>query len=172
MLKLFLTACAVGLSLSAAGVAQAQIQTRPGQVVGELRHSDLEWLLTQGGHRIVEQGEPSEMMIDAETQEGFKFRLTGQACSGEGKAKRCEGLTLIASWGLDDGDVGKVAPVIEAFNRDYAAAKVFTQNGSAIMERYVIVTGGVSVQQLETELDVFLGLADEFWIKIDQATAD
>jgi hypothetical protein len=169
-MRTFLIAAATAaLSLSAADAAQAQIATRTGQVVGELRESDLEWLATQGGHRIT--GRRSDMQIDVDTAEGFKFSLQGEACSGEGKAMRCEGLALFASWTLEPGDVGKVTPVITAFNREYPAAKVFMWEGSAAMERYAIVTGGVTIEQLVTELNVFLILADAFWVEIDKATA-
>lgn len=169
MTRLLLAAVFAGV-LSVAGAAHAQVATRPGQVVTELRAEDLDWLVAQGGHTVVARR--PDMSADVDTQGGFKFMLQGEACEGAGKAMRCEGLALFAYWTLDASDAAKVAPLLVAFNRDYPAAKVFMWDGAAAIERYVVISGGVTVENLLTEIEVFLLISDAFWTEIDEATKD
>ncbi len=166
--RLILTAaCAGVLALTAAGAAQAQIATQPGRVVGALRESDLDWLAQQIGARVTER-HPG-MRLDLRTDTDFAFSMQGEACTGEGKGMRCEGLTLIATFTIEPGAASKVAAAIAGFNGEYAAAKTLMWDDAVAIERYVILTGGVTVEYLATELDVFLGLSDKFWQEIDEA---
>ena len=161
---------AIGASWASPERATAQPVTRPDQVFDQLRAADLDWLATQGGYRVTERQNP--MSLDVETDTGFKFAIRGEACTGDGKAQRCEGLALLASWKLAPGDIPKAQTLITDFNRANPAAKAMIWDGSAVLERYVIVTGGVTQEYLLTELDVFLTLSDIFWIKIDENLDD
>lgn len=167
--RMLAAVCAAAAVAALAGAAEAQVRTRAGQVFEQLTPEDLTWFMQQAGHNVVEQADATRLELD--TENGFKFAAIRSGCDDREKGRNCQGLSLIATWTVKDVADAKLETMVHEFNVENPAAKVVIFDGAVMMERYVIMTGGVTQEMLQTELDVFLGLSDMLWERLGQLDA-
>lgn len=168
-IKMMAAVCAAMTAFAVAGVAEAQVSTRTDQVFEQLTPEDLTWFMERAGHSVVEQADATRLELD--TADGFKFAAVRSGCDDREKGRNCEGLNLIATWTVKDVADAKLETMVHQFNVSNPAAKVVIFEGAVMMERYVIMTGGVTLDMLQTELDVFLGLSSMLWDELDALNA-
>ena len=110
--------------------------------------SELEYVVLDA--RTDGAGRPS-MSIEADD---MAFEVTGQSCEGQGAARACAGVQLSVQFPENDGvDVDEV---MAKANSTLRPAKVFRAGAGVVYERYLIMDGGVSRENLKTEVSVYV----------------
>ncbi|MDP3738716.1 MAG: hypothetical protein Q8R02_15080 [Hyphomonadaceae bacterium] len=92
--------------------------------------------------------------MTVEAGDELSFRIMGESCEGEGDAKVCAGVQLSTQFG-ETGDADFDA-VMAAANRTLRPAKLFRIDSGLAYERYLIMDGGVSRENLKTNISVFV----------------
>src|SRR5262249_9295419 len=104
--------------------------------------------------RINGAGKPA-MSVEAGA---MAFEITGESCEGEGAQRVCAGVQLSAQFREEDGvDVDEV---MAKGNRTLRPAKLFRAGAGVVYERYLIMDGGVSRKNLETEISVYVEILE------------
>lgn len=150
---------ALALSLSFAGVANAQ------PMLSDWGVADMRAALTAAGETVISDGklDDGSPYISAKTPGGVKFKVSGRVCTGAVSAKRCKGALLETRFNLDSE--AKVESWIKQL--DYAAVSI--SNGGdtdLLVSRYLIFDHGIHPENLQINISVFTGVAEEIWGKL------
>ncbi|HEX5006615.1 MAG TPA: hypothetical protein VFV70_05850 [Hyphomonadaceae bacterium] len=92
------------------------------------------------------------MTVDASDE--LSFRVMGESCDGEGASQVCLGVQLSTQF-AEAGDVDFDA-VMATANRTLRPAKLFRIDSGLAYERYLIMDGGVSRENLKTNISVYV----------------
>jgi len=104
--------------------------------------------------RISRTGKPT-ISVEADP---LAFEITGEDCSGAGADQKCNGVQL--SVYIPPGASVDVDELIATSNRTIRPAKVFMVGDNVVYERYLIMDGGVSRENLMTEISVYVEILD------------
>lgn len=117
------------------------------------------------GYAITDFGESSsgKPMMEVDTKDGLSFRVLGENCNGEGKNQVCTGVQLSTQFGESDADLDEI---MARANRTLRPAKVFRVDAGLAYERYLIMDGGVSRENLKTEIEVFVEILGVLWKQV------
>ena len=127
-----------------AGVPGAEAQTVLTRATGE----DLVRFVEQAGHTVNQVGASEVPAIGVTAEEGFMYVIQGNACGEDG----CQGIKLLAQY---DGATGVPAESLNQLNVDVPAMK-FWKTGDVIgLERYLILNGGLTEENIVYELETF-----------------
>ena len=110
---------------------------------------ELEYVVVDAS--VTASGKP---FLTVEPGAGLVFVVTGEDCSGEGAAKVCPGVQLSAQF-AEAGDTD-FDELIARANRTLRPAKLFRGGSGVAYERYLILDGGVSRENLKTEISVYV----------------
>ena len=110
------------------------------------------------------QGRP-RMTIDVGGESGAAFRIVGQSCEGKDKDQVCAGIQLAAQFGKN-GDDDKLGEIVDRVNRTLRPAKIFWIDSGLAYERYLIMDGGVTRENLKTNIEVFVEILQAIWEQI------
>jgi hypothetical protein len=97
--------------------------------------------------------------VHAKTESGLVFDLYGYQCDSKEADQRCTGLQMLVAFDL--GSTDNVAEGLDLV--DYAAVADFGDGESLKLSRYIILDGGVTRSNLDTNLDVFLSISNKVW---------
>jgi hypothetical protein len=92
--------------------------------------------------------------MTVETSNGLSFRVMGESCKGEGASQVCLGVQLSTQF-AEAGDVEFDAALATA-NRTLRPAKLFRVDSGLAYERYLIMDGGISRENLKTNITVYV----------------
>lgn len=150
---------ALALSLSFAGVAHAQ------SLLADWSVADMRSALVAAGETVLSDGklDDGNPYVSAKTPGGLKFTVTGRVCAGPATAKRCKGALLETRFNLDSD--ANVESWIKQL--DYAAVSI--SNGGdtdLLISRYLIFDHGIHPENLQINISVFTGVAEEIWGKL------
>jgi hypothetical protein len=122
-------------------------------------------ILAELGYTISEQTPPSSAkpMLIVDTPQDFSFRLLGESCEGEGGDQICQGVQLSTQFAENGADFDEI---MARANRTLRPAKVFRVDAGLAYERYLIMDGGVSRENLKTEIEVFVEILGVLWKQI------
>lgn len=99
------------------------------------------------------------MMVEA--GEALAFRVMGESCQGEGAAQVCAGVQLSTQFGeTGEADFDEV---MATANRTLRPAKLFRAGPGLAYERYLIMDGGVSRENLKTNIVVFVQVLEALY---------
>ncbi len=151
MIKLALTAL---LSTTCIAAAAAQEATNPDQsrVVRSVTTADLEAVVLASGHEVTDRDTDKHQVI-AKTEADFKYVLNGTACADD---DTCKGINMVVSYNWSD------EMSLESLNKanvQYAAASVWKSGTSVGVSRYIILDGGMTIENLKVNLTNLLSLA-------------
>jgi len=155
MLKTFAAVGALALALSVPGAASAQ-----NGLLSDWAIADVSQAIVGAGSTVTGSGIDTSgaLYVTGQTPGGMKFLAYGTICSGA--PKRCKGLNLSAGFTLDsNAEVNRRAAEIDRM-------AVGVRNGgenSLDVNRYVIFDNGISRKNLETNVSVFLSIAEDIW---------
>jgi len=155
MLKSFAIAGALALVLAAPGAAFAQ-----GDLLNDWAPSDMKAAITAAGAKVTKEGvlDDDVPYVGGESANGMKFVVYGAVCSGA--PSRCKGANLSASFTLDsDAEV-------DAREKAIDRSAVGVRNGgdkSLDVSRYLIFDGGLTRENLKTNIEVFIEVAEDIW---------
>jgi hypothetical protein len=104
--------------------------------------------------------------VSGKAESGMVFAVYGYECDTEELSQRCRGADFISSFTLKDASKGNdvLAMIDFAAVGDYVA-----DDGRVKISRYMIFDGGVSEENLLTNIDVFISLSNQVWDKLDDA---
>jgi hypothetical protein len=146
----------VGLSLLLAACATtAPSPAKSGALIDRYDEARLKKVVGELGYAVVDadisaSGKP---FLSVEVGEELAFRIMGESCQGEGAAQVCQGVQLSTQFGHTGADF---ADLIEQGNRTLRPAKLFQVDAGMAYERYLIMDGGISEQNLAENISVFV----------------
>ena len=122
--------------------------------------ADATQAITATGATVTGSGtdEKGALYVNAKTATGMKFLAYGTVCSGT--PARCKGLNLSAGFTQDSNEA------VDARVKEIDRMAVGVRNGgdnSLDVNRYVIFDDGISRKNLEMNVQVFLGIAEDIW---------
>ena len=151
-------AAAIGLALAGAAQAQNLSLADDARMVRGVTLADLEALALSQGHNVV--GKDSEgVTVTAEDDSGVRYLLDGTACNDSGS---CLGVNMIVQYAMTPAITDDLVNQVDV---KYAAASVWTNSGSVGVSRYIILDGGMTMENLKVNLSTLLAIApkvDEF----------
>jgi hypothetical protein len=86
------------------------------------------------------------------------FEVTGESCEGAGAAQVCAGVQFSAQF--PENDAVDVDEVMARANRTLRPAKLFRAGAGVVYERYLIMDGGISRENLKTEISVYVEILE------------
>lgn len=99
--------------------------------------------------------------MTVEAGDELSFRVMGESCEGEGAAQVCLGIQLSTQFAEIDGT--DFDTVITAANRTLRPAKLFRIDSGLAYERYLIMDGGVSRENLKTNVTVYVEVLEAIY---------
>jgi hypothetical protein len=152
-----------GLSSFALSGAPAFAQ----QVVKDFSWGEMRDQIVKAGAAITKEGVSGDQRyMSGKDDTGMSFGVYGFECDSAEPTQRCRGADMIASFTLKDASKGDT--VLNML--DYAAVSDYRDDeGHVKISRYMIFDGGVTQENLQTNITVFLNLANQAWDKLDDA---
>jgi len=152
MLKKLLVAGALSAIMATPAAAQG--------LLNDWAIADATKAIVAAGATVTNSGtdENGAIYVSAKSAGGMKFLAYGTVCSGT--PKRCKGLNLSAGF-TQDSDAAVNARVKEI---DRMAVGVRNGGDNSLdVNRYVIFDHGITPKNLEMNITVFLGIAEDIW---------
>lgn len=149
----------LAFGLTVAGAANAQTYLTDWGV------ADMRTALTSAGATVLGDGvlEDGNPYVSAKSAGGLKFTASGRVCAGPAGAKRCKGALLETRFTLaSDAEVETQVKQL-----DFAAVSISNGGESDLLvSRYLIFDYGLHRQNLEINISVFTGIAEDIWGKL------
>lgn len=144
-----------GLFAAVMIAAPASAQT----VMTDFAFDDLRSVLADLKDTVTDEDTNSEGVhfIEVKTEGGLSYVVYGRQCATE-KPLRCTGAQVMSSFTIKSA---RLDEAIEAI--DYAAVSDFAEDGEVKISRYLIFDGGITRENLKTNLTVFRSIADKTW---------
>ncbi len=151
-----LVAGVLALGLAFAGPANAQTYLADWGVA-DMRAALTAVNATVTGDGALSDGSP---YVSAKSPGGLKFTVSGRVCEGPAGAKRCKGALLETRFTLDSD--AQVETRLKQF--DFAAVSI-TNGGESdlLVSRYLIFDHGLHRENLQINISVFTGIAEDIW---------
>ena len=123
--------------------------------------------LVEQGAEVTKEGVSGEQrFMSAKAKSGLVFAVYGAQCDTKEITQRCTGADIISSFTLKDPS--KISDILDMV--DYAALGDYKgDDGRLKVSRYVIFDGGITHENLQTNIEVFLALSNQIWDKLDDA---
>ncbi len=150
-LALLLGACA---STPASGPSSPAAATS-GALITRYDEAALKKVVADLGYALVDTDVSStgKPFMSVEASDELAFRIMGESCVGEGKDQVCQGIQLSTQFGETAADLGVI---IEQGNRTLRPAKLFRVDSGMAYERYLIMDGGITPENLGVNISVFV----------------
>jgi hypothetical protein len=128
---------------------------------------DMRAALVEQGVEVTKEGISGEQrFLSGKDKTGLVFAVYGAQCDNPEITQRYTGADIISSFTLKDPS--KINEILEMI--DYAALGDYKgDDGRFKVSRYVIFDGGITHENLKTNLEVFLRLSNDIWDKLDDA---
>jgi hypothetical protein len=151
------------LALGVAGLFGAPAFAQ--QVMKDYSWGEMRDQVVKAGAEVTKEGVSGDSRyLTGKDDTGLSFGVYGFECDSKEPAQRCRGADFIASFTLKDAS--KADTVLNML--DYAAVSDYRdEEGRVKISRYMIFDGGVTPENLQTNITVFLSLANETWDKLD-----
>jgi len=146
----FVIAAALCTSLT----AMASAQDADERLYKSVTQADLETVASSSGHTITQRG-TEKPSVYGENEDGLKYSLSGTACTNNSP---CLGVNMTVSYDLPAG------MSLDDLNRadvKFAAVSVWQQENSIGVSRYVIMDGGMTMENLRVNLKILLQIAPQ-----------
>lgn len=157
---------AIAAALGAAGFISAPAHAQ--MVMLNFSFPEMRQQLTDQKATITNESQTDDGLryLSAKTDAGLIFSVYGIQCDTNEPTQRCTGAEMIASFTLaDPTQIDKALDLI-----DYAALSDYKgSDGNLKLSRYVIFDNDITPANLKTNIEVFLGLANQAWDKLDDA---
>jgi hypothetical protein len=146
----------LALALGACATTGPQPAASSTKLIDRYDEAALTSILQELKYAIVESSVSSsgKPFMTVEAGDELSFRVMGESCVGEGAAQVCQGVQLSTQF-AEAGDVDFDA-VMATANRTLRPAKVFRIDSGLAYERYLIMDGGISRENLKTNISVYV----------------
>jgi len=121
--------------------------------------------LVAAGAEVTKDGIAGDQRyLSGKDDTGLVFAVYGAQCDNPETTQRCTGADFISSFTLKDP--AKISDVLDIV--DYAALGDYKgDDGRLKVSRYVIFDGGITHENLQTNIEVFLRLSNDIWDTLD-----
>ena len=170
MLKSFLAATAVTAALSVSTATAQTTETTDQQVsadriVRSVTMEDVRAITASYGHTVVEEM-PARNGVVMQTPNGFKYLILLKVCN---ETAACEGV-LIGS--IHDVPEGTTWQILNQADMQVDAFGLYIANDQLIVDRYMILSGGVRVESFAHEIGTLVAAAPVLVQSIGQLAAN
>jgi hypothetical protein len=124
------------------------------EIMAELRYAVVDASVNASG----------KPFMTVEAGDELSFRVMGESCEGEGVAQICAGVQLSTQFG-EAGNVDFDA-VMATANRTLRPAKMFRVESGLAYERYLIMDGGVTRENLRTNIVVYVEVLEAIYMQL------
>jgi hypothetical protein len=126
-----------------------------GGLITRYDEAALKRIVTGLGYSVVDTAVSStgKPFIAVEAGDEMAFRIMGESCEGEAAKQVCMGIQLSTQFGETSADLDNL---IEQGNRTLRPAKLFRVDAGMAYERYLIMDGGITPENLKTNISVFV----------------
>lgn len=150
------TACAAFFSTMPASAQTSDISAdinlaSDNRLVRQVGMEDLKAIVVARGDTILGVNSEDGPLVNAETEDGFKYSVRGSACGAQG----CLGVNFSATYSKPDG---LTDAIIAETNQKRAAVSTWRSGNSLGFNRYIILDGGQMMENVKANLDVFVQL--------------
>jgi hypothetical protein len=150
---------AFGLALTlgaCATTAPGNSAPSAGKLVDRYDEAALSSIMAELKYAIVETSVSSsgKPFMTVEAGDELSFRVMGESCEGEGAAQVCLGVQLSTQFAEIDGT--DFDAIMATANRTLRPAKLFRVDSGLAYERYLIMDGGISRENLKTNISVYV----------------
>lgn len=128
--------------------------------------TDMRAELVAAGAEVTNNGQSGDQRyLSGKTTSGLVFAVYGFQCDNAEATQRCTGADFVSSFTLaDPDDINDILDMI-----DYASLGDYKgDDGRFKLSRYVIFDGGITHENLQVNIEVFLRLSNEVWDKLDE----
>jgi len=147
---------AIAAALSAALVTPAAAQSG---LLNDWGIADGKAAITAAGATVTDSGTTNgALYVSGKATDGMKFLAYGTVCSGT--PLRCKGMNLSAGF-TQDSDA-QVNARVKEIDRMAVGARNGGEN-SLDVNRYIIFDNGITKGNLQTNIEVFLSIANDIW---------
>jgi hypothetical protein len=150
-----IAACSL-LALGACATAQNAAAPPQAPLIDRYDEAALVSIMRELTYAVIEtsvsaSGKP---FMTVEAGDGLSFRVMGESCRGEGAGQVCLGVQLSTQF----GEIGGVDfdAVMAAANRTLRPAKLFRVDSGLAYERYLIMDGGITRENLKTNISIYV----------------
>ncbi|HVY90276.1 MAG TPA: hypothetical protein VG942_15500 [Hyphomonadaceae bacterium] len=117
------------------------------------------------GATVIADGADGEVRyLDVKSKDGLVFTVFGFECDTKETSQHCAAAELAASFTPKDKD--SLDKALDALDY-YAVSDNASGRGNVRMTRYVLFGGGISPDNLKTNLNVFLSVSQDAWVKLE-----
>lgn len=151
------TACAAFFSVLPASAQTSDFSAdvnlaSDSRLVRRVGMEDLKAIVVVRGDTILSLNTEDGPLVNAETDDGFKYSVRGSACGTQG----CLGVNFSASYSKPQG---LTDAIIAVTNQKRAAVSTWRSGNGLGFNRYIILDGGQMMENVKANLDVFVQVA-------------
>ena len=161
MIKFTLAAIMMA-TMATAAHAQVADLAEDSRLVRSVKLVDIQAVVTASGHTIT-SSDADSVLVSAQVPEGIRYVLRGTACDG---GQTCQGINMVISYdmpnGIDDGRLNQA-------DVTFAAASVWRSNNNIGVSRYVILDGGMTMENIKINLQTLISIAPQVFEKVRDA---
>jgi len=132
---------------------------RAEEVKKSVSQADLALIVEALGHKVLDQGVPSDIFVIAQDENGMNYVLMGTACDMNG-VPGCQGVLMQARFDLPPGTTFQT---LAKANLDQAALNTWAdfEDKTLGFTRYVVLDNGVTMANIRENVNVLLALVEE-----------
>jgi len=160
-LVLMLGACATvpasGPASGPAGGPAVAPVANSGALIDRYDAAAIESVAKELGFAVVSRTGPEEdggPNIRLSSAKGGEFGAFGVSCSGDGAARKCDGIQFVASFDAP-ADADETAVYLDEVNATFSVAKMVQLENRLSLSRYLIMDSGISRGNLLVNLQIF-----------------
>ena len=143
---------AIGLAVAGAATAQDLSLADDARMVRNVTLGDLEALALSLDHNVL--GKDAEgVTVSVEDTDGLKYLMDGTACDEFGA---CLGINMIVQYNVP---AGMNENLINQVDVKYAATSIWTNDNTVGISRYIILDGGMTMENLKVNVKTLLAIA-------------
>jgi hypothetical protein len=133
------------------------------KLIDRYDETELTSILRELKYAIVDSSVSSsgKPFMTVEAGDELAFRVMGESCIGDGAAQICQGVQLSTQF-AEAGGVD-FDEVIANANRTLRPAKLFRIDSGLAYERYLIMDGGISRENLKTNISVYVEVLEALY---------
>lgn len=153
----------LALALGACATTAPENTAATGKLIDRYDEAALKSIMAELKYSVVDasvsgSGKP---FMTVEADDVLPFRVMGESCKGEGASQVCLGVQLSTQFGEIDGV--DLDAFMATANRTLRPAKLFRVDSGLAYERYLIMDGGISRENLKTNISVYIEVLDAIY---------
>lgn len=158
MLRTIIAGAIAAVTLGLAGAARAQAAYLSDWSLAEMKS-----MVVASGSKVTSEDNGATPYLLAETPDGMKFSITGNACEGAAGKARCRGAYLQASFTM--GSDAEVDAAVKRLAPEYWLA-ISNDDKALMVSRYLVFDYGVHRENVILNIKLFVEFSGEIWDKI------